>query len=487
MTTLKVSGVVALILVACRPQAPGPAFSSQLTVVPPRAGLVPLSRRSGIVEPRASAGCVSPVAGKARRSLKVRVVRLLGVKGRTWSELHRRMETRSGQAYSMYRLREDVRRMWKVGVVRGIWVEACRAPGGVAVTFFVKPARRVRRIRIQLNHPSRRQWHQGKVDRLWHHRGGRRLRRRELNRDLARLRDLYRGRGYWSARVVPYLREVSPTHVDLVIRIRTGHRALVGRIRFKGNRAVTSEALRKLLATRADHVYREEVLDRDVLRINHHYFDRGYINVKLSTPRVALDPSKHLLYITIGVKEGKVFRLGKINLRGVLQKQRLQGKTVELKDPKSPEFQRIKKRLLRLVHSRPGQIFSRTRLQRDIKRLKSWYYDRGHAHVNVYPTTHVDVDRRTIGIDLVVSCDTRATVERVDVRGHRNVHELLIRSLVGIRRGQVYNAKQIVHGQRRLLALGLFRRVNLSWLRGSAPDRVRLVVEVKENKITRGE
>ncbi len=434
------------------------------------------------MKPPATVGCVTPVSGKARKSAKVSRVRLQGVKGGIWSDLHKRLKTRAGQTYSVFRMRQDVRRMWRLGVVRNAWVEACKEPEGVAVTFHVQPTRRVRRIRIQLKHPSRPRWHQGQLDRLWRQRKGQRLHRVALKRDLGRLRDLYRGRGYWSAKVIPYLAEVSPTQVDLVIRIHTGHRAVLGQIRFTGNRAVRSEVLRKLMATQDSGVYREEVLQKDMLRIQHHYYNRGYINIKLSTPRVGLAPDSRHLNITFAVTEGRVFRLGKIDLRGVLQKQLLQGKTVQLKDPKAPGFQRLRKKLLQLLRSRTGQIFNRARLARDIERLKAWYYSRGHPYVTVVPITNVDVDRRIIDVELELTCDTRATVERIDVRGHRNVHELLIRSLFGMRRGQLYSAKQIVLGQRRLLALGLFRRVDITWRRANVANRVRLIVDVVELK-----
>ena len=51
--------------------------------------------------------------------------------------------------------------------------------------------------------------------------------------------------------------------------------------------------------------YREEVFQRDLAIIQAAYYDRGFINVKVEKPTVALSPDKRLIYITIKIDRGR--------------------------------------------------------------------------------------------------------------------------------------------------------------------------------------
>ena len=68
---------------------------------------------------------------------------------------------------------------------------------------------------------------------------------------------------------------------------------LVGRVRFTGNRVVKSAELRRLMATRPASDKSVGLLSRatlsdDLRRIRSHYFDRGYVDARVGTPRIEL-------------------------------------------------------------------------------------------------------------------------------------------------------------------------------------------------------
>ena len=50
--------------------------------------------------------------------------------------------------------------------------------------------------------------------------------------------------------------------------------------------------------------YREEAFQRDLAIIEAAYYDRGFINVKVEKPTVALSPDKRLIYITVKIDRG---------------------------------------------------------------------------------------------------------------------------------------------------------------------------------------
>ena len=77
------------------------------------------------------------------------------------------------------------------------------------------------------------------------------------------------------------------------------------------------------------------------------------------------------LYITIPVEEGEQYRIGKIDFRG--------------------ELLRDKKDLLKLMTVRDSELFNRSRLVNDIQKLNDLYKDVGYAYVNIQPLTAIDL------------------------------------------------------------------------------------------------
>ena len=49
----------------------------------------------------------------------------------------------------------------------------------------------------------------------------------------------------------------------------------------------------------------EDVFQRDLLLIQAHYWDHGYVQVKVGTPLVELSPDKQSMYITINIEASK--------------------------------------------------------------------------------------------------------------------------------------------------------------------------------------
>lgn len=74
----------------------------------------------------------------------------------------------------------------------------------------------------------------------------------------------------------------------------------------------------------------------------------------------------------------------------------------------------------------------------------------------------------------------RWLVERVEIRGNDRTRDALIRRAVRVRPGRVLDEREVQRSRTRVLALGLFKRVDMRLERGSARGRVVLVVDVEE-------
>lgn len=443
-------------------------------------GLLPLGRSTPSAAPRPRPGCRRVTGDPAKWSHRVQSVELRGLGSGLRTAGLKCLQLTAGSPYDQHRVGSDVRCLWGLGAVKNVWVEGCKVPGGIAVTYGVQPEPRVRQVHIQVRHPDHRRWFTRSVGKLWRQRKHQRLSRKSLRYDLKTMRAAYRERGYWSARIRPYVRPAGAGWVDLVLRIRTGPRVAVGRVTLQGNRTVATGALRKILHTQPGSIYREVQLQRDLLRIQHHYYDRGYINVRVREPSVVLSPCKRFLNISIRIREGKTFRLGRITLAGALLHRTTTAKTVLSKDPQAPNHKRAQSQLSTRVQSRPGQQFSRSRLAADIRRVIAWYKKHGYISTEVAPETSIDLKGRLVHLTLKVTPGERLAVQQVRVRGQAKVSEAIIRSLLDLGPGDVCDFSKMHSSHRRLLETGLFGHVTVRTLRGRAKDLVVLEVVVVE-------
>ncbi len=119
----------------------------------------------------------------------------------------------------------------------------------------------------------------------------------------------------------------STATVDVWFHVRENSKVEVRRVNFVGNQAMSDDELRGVISTQEGNIlslltsagtYREDVFQRDLLLIQAHYWDHGYVQVKVGSPLVELSPDKQSMYITINVEEGPQYRLGKVDVTGDL-------------------------------------------------------------------------------------------------------------------------------------------------------------------------
>ena len=121
-------------------------------------------------------------------------------------------------------------------------------------------------------------------------------------------------------------RDTSST-VDVWFHVSEHAKVEVRRVNFVGNTAIPDAQLRDVISTREGNLlsfvtsagtYREDVFQRDLLLLQAHYWDRGYVQVKVANPLVELSPDKQSMYITIPIDEGPQYKLGKVDVNGEL-------------------------------------------------------------------------------------------------------------------------------------------------------------------------
>ncbi len=241
----------------------------------------------------------------------------------------------------------------------------------------------------------------------------------------------------------------------LSILLAAGVAHAAPRVEFTGNTTVPAAALRQYLASNASPLFDDaedvvqEVLERDLLLVSAYYWDHGYANVKLGTPRV-----EHAL-VSIPVEEGAVFTMGSVTATG------------ELIGTAAENLAKIK--------IRAGMTFSRTTIADDREHLATFYEDLGYAYASVMPLTKIDNSSNRIAINFEVKRGKLARIERIEVFGS-HVSEPAIRQAMLLAKGDLFSETKLEKSKQQVKALG-FANVTVSTTRGTTDELIVIKVE----------
>jgi outer membrane protein insertion porin family len=410
--------------------------------------------------PEAGAG-----AGAAAPSLKVAKLQFRGNRKVEDDAIKVNLKTQAGVTLTQEMLREDVRAIWKMGYFDDVQVEVSDTPAGAVVAFILREKPSIDKIYVAGNDEVS----LSKINEVLDIKKDQILDLAKIKKNVEKIKDLYVEKGFYMAEVSYELKRQAASTVDVWFRVRENAKVEVRRVNFVGNRAITDAELRDVIVTREGSLlsivssagtYREDVFQRDLLLIQAHYWDRGYVQVKVANPLVELSPDKQSMYITISIDEGPQYRLGKVDVGG------------DLLAPK--EF------FLGRVSVKPGEIFNRSKLSDDLQKLTDWYKDKGYAYVNATPTTPVNEKTRTVDVIFEIQKGDLVTFERINIRGNTKTRDKVIRREMRVIEGDIYNQSLLDYSKRRVTALGFFEKVDVSTKRGTTDDKMEVNVEVSE-------
>ena len=405
---------------------------------------------------------------------RIRRVRVLGNRRVSDDDVLASVRQRAGRVCTDRGVADDAHALWELGFFDDIQVEAEETEGDrIDVIFRVRERPSISDVRYEGNS------HVGNsdVDEVMTLREGTILSRPEIQAQVTRLRDLYAEKGYFLARIEPRIERLENNEVAVVFVIQEGLEVTVRRVRFVGNRHITSSELRSIMQTGETGIFSflsnndtfdEDHFEEDQTRLQAFYYDRGYLMMRTGTPRIELTPDRHYIDITIPVAEGPRFRVGRLR---VLE---------EDEDGEEREPLGGRRHLREMMPANPGDWFNRTSLAQGLQAITRYYRDQGYAHVDVTPETNLDTDRNTVDLSIVITRGPLTRIERINVRGNTKTRDSVIRRELRITEGDLYNQSLLEQSRAFVQALGYFERVEMSESDGSAPDRIVVNVEVAE-------
>lgn len=234
----------------------------------------------------------------------IETVEISGVDANLASTLRQELETKPGLVLDDAPLREDLRRLWKLGVIEDAAVAVDEIGG---VTFVLQPRRTITNVvrkggdalaQSRFRRLARAPFEPARIVRM-----------------TEALEESYVRMGHLDAHVEAKQREHA-TGVEVCVATNPGPRVTIGKLEFPGAKSVTAAKLRETLhgkdanVNRVGGAFDAAALEFDEMYLQAEYYERGHLDVQIGKPVVARRGSR--LHVKVPITEGPRYRFGRI-------------------------------------------------------------------------------------------------------------------------------------------------------------------------------
>lgn len=276
-----------------------------------------------------------------------------------------------------------------------------------------------------------------------------------------------RGDGYWRANAT-YRTAETDGRLQVTFTITRGPRYRLGSLLIAGNSAVSSEALASFVNIRPGDVFLEAAVSRGAVAIREYYRRAGFAAADVSmdvTESAAGGHADPRVDARLTITEGPQSFVRAVTFTGVT--------AIGQAD------------LARRMQSRAGDPYYVPSLAADRESILRAYLDRGYQQAAVEFAADFDATRTGVALTVAVTEGPQTTVDRIIVVGTVRTDPQTIVDELTLRQGSPFGLSDVVESQRRLGALGLFRRVRIAeGPRQPGTSAVDVIVTVEEAPAT---
>jgi outer membrane protein insertion porin family len=299
---------------------------------------------------------------------------------------------------------------------------------------------------------------------------GRIFDRAQLDQAEQEIKRQYLSRGKYGVTVTTTVTPLERNRVAVSFAVDEGEVAKIRQINIVGNQSFAEKDLLDLFALRTPGLmtwytkndqYSRQKLQGDLENLRSFYLNRGYLDFNIESTQVSITPDRRDIYITINVAEGEKYIVSDVKLAG---------------DLVVPAAQ-----LQQLIEIRPGEPFSREKLNQTTKRITDRLGNEGYAFANANGVPEIDRDKRTVGFTILVDPGRRVYVRRINVVGNTRTRDEVVRREMRQLEGAFYDSAKLQLSKRRVDRTNFFAEVDIETpaVPGSS-DQVDVTIRVKE-------
>jgi outer membrane protein insertion porin family len=278
-----------------------------------------------------------------------------------------------------------------------------------------------------------------------------------------------RRQGYRAAQA-PYRREQTAGELLLTFTVTRGPLHRIGAVDVAGYKGLDRTDIVPLLQLKTGEPFVEARVGAVASAIGELYRVRGYSQVRV-TPVIQVLPAD--------TRTTVAFRPVDVRF-DVSEGAKTTVKAVELRGAAAIE----PARLTELLGLAAGKPFYRPLLSSDRDALEHEYRSNGYQNASATPVLSFDEDAGAVAIGWTIREGSQIHVDHILISGNVRTNPDIIRRELTLQAGSPMNDEAIVESQRRLAALGLFRRVRITELEREGATSHDVLVEVEEADTT---
>ncbi|HDZ84792.1 MAG TPA: hypothetical protein ENH45_06180, partial [Nitrospirae bacterium] len=339
----------------------------------------------------------------AETSPLIKSVEINGGKKISESTIYSKIKSKVGDPFSKNTVQEDIKRIYRIGYFDDVRVDIDSFEGGVKLIFILIEKPTI----VSIDYQGNDEFEENDIKEHVTITPGAISNLSLITDNVKKIVSFYQSKGYWLAKVVPVIRDISDDTVALTFQIDEGAEVAVREITIEGNNALSRKKILKVMETEEkgffsfftnSGVYRKDQIRVDIQNIKSLYQNNGYIFASVSEPSIILGPEKRKLYITIAVSEGEQYRVGKIGIEG---------------NTLFPEEELYEK-----LETASGEIFDRSLLRKDIDFLLDMYMEKGYARADINPDVTINKDKKTADIIFSLTQGNIFRIGKINIEGN---------------------------------------------------------------------
>jgi len=401
----------------------------------------------------------------AAEEAPIEVISIVGNSRVEQSAIRVRIKSPIGKPADPALIEQDVRSIYSMGFFEDVQASVANVDGKQTLTFRVLERPMIKQVKLEGNKKI-------KDDDLlvaMKVRPHTLLDVEKVQRGIEEGKKLYDQKGYKDAAITFKTSEPVNGEVTLTFVIDEGKVIRVQHIIFEGNKEFSARKLRTIMQTKQAWFLSgltgagnldPEVLKTDTERLTAFYYDNGYVNVRVDEPQI--ERKEDGLDVTIRIDEGEQYKVGPVKITG------------------DPDFDPTS--TVAQLEMKSGDVFRASALRKDVLSLTDAYGDQGYAFVNVEPLTDLEPEKKLVALTYKIDKGPQVYFDRIEITGNTKTKDEVIRRELVVQEQQLFRGSQLKASRARVQRLGLFGEVNMTTQRSDQPDKIDLLVDVKEQQ-----
>ena len=270
--------------------------------------------------------------------------------------IKQQLRSKAGNPLNEEDITADIKAIFKMGLFLDVSASVTAEPQGKVITFTVVEKGLISEIRLIGNKALDKDDIMGAMT----VKTRQSLNQEKIKEDIQKIKALYDTKGYYNAEITDRLEKDGQKDMVLILDIKENNRVYIRSITFEGNEAFSTKELVKMMTTTErtllgfitdTGILQTQQLKQDIQKLNAFYFNNGFVNSQIGEPVITHDAKG--IYIKIIVKEGKRFKIGKVEISGDY-----------LEKPRTDLFA--------LLKTKTGNNYDREAILKDIEMHHDW-------------------------------------------------------------------------------------------------------------------